>query len=781
MWQRLAKFVLQYRLPLLIVLFAVTGVMGYFASKVTLSYEFAKSIPADNPKYLDYVAFRQKFGDDGNTLVMAVQTNKMFELPTFNAYRQLQERLKKVKDVDGVISVAATITLQKNELTQKLDPTKIFADSITTQGGLDSAKITFLNQPFYRTILYNADSSAYLMAVRINKDSLNSGKRTKIVADITKEVDAFEAETKITTHLSGLPLIRTLVAVKIKKEMQLFLLGSFVLSALILLVFFRSFSTMILSLLVVLLGVIWSVGLLYICHYNITLLTALTPPLIVVIGIPNCIYFINKYHSGYLATGDKEKSLVDMVSKMGVVTLFCNITAAIGFAVFAFTRSSILKEFGVVAGISIMLIFVISFILLPAALSYLPPPKPAQTKYLNNKWLTAFLEMIEHWVLNHKKVVFSVTVVVLAFAIIGIFKLKTEAFIVDDLPKNEKIYTDLKFMEHNFKGIMPLEIMVDTKKRRALSGMRALTVFSKVDSLSQYITAQKEMNRPLSVAEGLKFVKQAFYENDSANYQMPTSSDIAFIGDYLKPGKQDGNSKNNIASMLTSFIDTAKQTTRISINMADVGTQKLPAIIDGIKQQTDKLFDSSQYKVTLTGSSVTFLEGARFIVNGLKESIFYAFLLIAVCMLYLFKSARILLCSLIPNVIPLIVTAGIMGWVGVPLKPSTVLIFSVALGIAIDITIRFLVNYKQELPNYNNDVAATVSSTIKHTGLSIVYTSLVLIAGFIIFCMSSFGGTKSLGWLTSVTLLVATLTNIILLPALLLLLAPKKAGVVLKD
>jgi len=778
MWQRLAKFVLQYRLPLLIVLFAVTGVMGYFASKVTLSYEFAKSIPADNPKYLDYVAFRQKFGDDGNTLVMAVQTNKMFELPTFNAYRQLQERLKKVKDVDGVISVAATITLQKNELTQKLDPTKIFADSITTQPGLDSAKISFLNQPFYRTILYNPDSSAYLMAVRINKDSLNSGKRTKIVADITKEVDAFEAETKIPTHLSGLPLIRTLVAVKIKKEMQLFLLGSFILSALILLIFFRSFSTMILSLLVVLLGVIWSVGLLYICHYNITLLTALTPPLIVVIGIPNCIYFINKYHSGYLATSDKEKSLVDMVSKMGVVTLFCNITAAIGFAVFAFTRSSILKEFGVVAGISIMLIFVISFILLPAALSYLPAPKPAQTKYLNNKWLTAFLEIIEHWVLNHKKIVFCVTAVVLTFSIIGVFKLKTEAFIVDDLPKNEKIYTDLKFMEHNFKGIMPLEIMVDTKKRRALSGMRALTVFGKVDSLSQYITAQKEMNRPLSVAEGLKFVKQAFYENDSVNYQMPTSSDIAFIGDYLKPGKQDGNSKNNMASMLTSFIDTAKQTTRISINMADVGTQKLPAIIAGIKQQTDKLFDSTQYKVTLTGSSVTFLEGARFIVNGLKESIFYAFLLIAVCMLYLFKSARILLCSLIPNVIPLIVTAGIMGWVGVPLKPSTVLIFSVALGIAIDITIRFLVNYKQELPNFNNDVAATVSATIKHTGLSIVYTSLVLIAGFVIFCMSSFGGTKSLGWLTSVTLLVATLTNIILLPALLLLMAPKKKAVV---
>ena len=774
MWQRLGKFVLQYRLPLLITLFVITGIMGYFANKVTLSYEFAKAIPSDNPKYRDYVAFRQKFGDDGNLLVVGVQTDKIFELNTFKSYLHLQEQLKKVSNVENVLSVPSSITLHKDELTEKLIPLKIFADSISTQAELDSAKAVFFNQPFYKSLLYNPDSNAYLMGVRINKDSLNSPKRTKIVNDISEAVKAFETETKIATHLSGLPLIRTLVSDKIKREMKLFLIGSLILSALILLVFFRSLSTTILSLLVVILGVIWSVGLLYLCGYKITLLTALTPPLVVVIGIPNCIYFINKYHTAYRTNSDKNKSLVDMVSKMGVVTLFCNITAAIGFAVFALTRSAILKEFGVVAGISIMFIFVISFILLPAVLSYLPAPKPAQTKYLDNRWITTFLIRIEHWVMNHKKTVFGVTGVVLIVAIIGIFKLKTVAFIVDDLPKDDTIYTDLKFFEKNFKGVMPLEIVIDTKKRNGLAGMRALTVYSKVDSLSQYITAQKDMNRPLSIAEGLKFAKQAFYDGDSVNYLLPNSFDGAFVGEYLKPGKSDSSGKNNLAKMLTAFMDSSRQSTRVSISMADVGTVRLPILLSGIQQQTDKLFDTAQYKVTLTGSSITFLEGSRFIINGLKESILYAFLLIAVCMLYLFKSARILICSLIPNIIPLVITAGVMGWAGIPLKPSTVLIFSVALGIAIDITIRFLVNYKQELPTFNNDIMATVSATIKNTGLSIVYTSLVLIAGFIIFCLSSFGGTKSLGWLTSITLLVATLTNLILLPVLLLLMAPKK-------
>lgn len=773
MWKRLGTIVIKNRLPLLIVLFALTGIMGFFASKVKLSYEFAKAIPVDNPKYKEYKQFREKFGDDGNVLAVGVQTDKFFELATFSAYKHLQEQLKNVVDVEDVLGVPNSINLKKDSISEKLTAVQIFTDGIQTQASLDSAKNIFLNLPFYASLLYNAQTNAYLMGVRINKDSLNSPKRSQIVQGITEAVADFEKTAKIDVHLSGLPLIRTVVADRLQKEMKIFLIGSLLLSALILLIFFRSFSTMFLSLAVVILGVIWSLGVLQLCGYKISLLTALTPPLVVVIGIPNCIYFINKYHTSFLSSGDKQQSLVDMVSKMGIVTLFCNISAAIGFAVFAFTKSAVLQEFGVVAGISILLIFVISLILLPAVLSYLPAPKPAHTKYLDNKWLTEFLVKIENWVAHHQKPVYGITTVVLAFSIAGIFRLNTVAFIVDDLPKKDKIYLDMKFFEKNFKGVMPLEIVVDTKKRNGLAGMRSLAVFEKVDSLSQYISAQKDMSRPLSLAEGLKFAKQAFYEGDSVNYQLPNSFDGAFVGEYLRPNKNDSGRKNNFSKMLSSFMDSSRQTTRISVNMADVGTEQLPIVLKGINERAGQLFDTSRFKVQLTGTSITFLEGSSFIISGLKESIGWAFLLISLCMLYLFKSARILICSLIPNIIPLVITAGVMGWAGVPLKPSTVLVFSVALGIAIDITIRFLVNYKQELPTYGNNIQQTVAATIQNTGLSIVYTSLVLIAGFVIFCFSSFGGTIALGWLTSVTLLVATITNLVLLPVLLLHLRKK--------
>ena len=774
MWQRLGAWVIKNRVVLLIILVISTSIMGYFASQVKLSYEFSKAIPTDNAKYVAYQAFKQKFGDDGNLLVIGIKTDKLFELNTFKAYQTLQTNLKKISNVEDVLSIPTAINLQKDELTEQLSTYKIFADSIASQADLDVAKANFLSLPFYTSLLYNSATNAYLMGVRINKDTLNSSRRTLIIAEINTAVEAFETSTKIETHLSGLPLIRTQIADKVKNEMKYFLIGSLLLSALILLLFFRSISTTLLSLTVVVFGVLWSVGLTHLFGYKISLLTALIPSLVVVIGVPNCIYFLNKYHTNYIQStiedvnAKKINALIDMVSKMGVVTLFCNITAAIGFAVFALTKSTILKEFGLVAGISIMIIFFISFILLPAVLSYLPAPKAAQTKYLTNKWITTFLLKLESWVLNHKKTVYIATAAILAFAVVGIFKLKSVTYIVDDLPKTDKIYTDLKFFENNFNGVMPLEIVIDSKKP---NGLRKPGVFEKIDSLAQYIGTQKGLSKPLSLSEGFKFLYQGFSGGDSLAYSFPNeaivSKSLAEIRKQLKA--EDTVVKNSaVTKMFLPFIDSTMQYTRISVSMADVGTKELPVILNGIETRTNELFDTTEHTIQLTGTSITFLEGSQFIINGLKESVFWAFLLIALCMLYLFKSVRILVCSLLPNIIPLIITAGVMGWVGVPLKPSTVLVFSVALGIAIDITIRFLVNYKQELTHYNNNVIETVKATIKNTGLSIVYTSLVLTAGFILFCLSGFGGTKALGWLTSLTLLVATITNLVLLPVLLI-------------
>jgi len=529
---------------------------------------------------------------------------------------------------------------------------------------------------------------------------------------------------------------------------------------------------MILSLVVVIFGVVFSLATMHFFDYKITLLNALIPPLIVVIGIPNCIYFLNKFHTSFLESGDKRKAIYEMIGKMGIVTLFCNIAAAIGFGVFALTKSAILKEFGMVAGINIMLLFVISIILIPAALSYLPDPEAKHMKYLTNRWLTTLLNWLETWTLHHKKSIFILTFIILVISIAGITRLRSEAFILDDLPKTDTVYADLKFFEKNFKGVMPLEILIDTKRK---NGFRAnlLGNFSKIDQLSSYIDSSTVMARPLSIVEGLKLIRQAYYNNDSLDYGLPNEIELSFLAPYISMRTDSGSKPNSVMKLANSFLDSNKQILRISVNMADVGTIRLPVILGAVEHRADQLFDTAHYHIEFTGTTVTFLEGSAFIISGLKQSIIWAFILIACCMLYLFRSVRILICSLLPNVIPLIITAGVMGWVGVPLKPSTVLVFSIALGIAIDITIRFLVNYKQD-SNANASAESTVIKTIHSTGISIVYTSLVLIAGFIIFCFSGFGGPQALGWLTSLTLVMATLTNLIFLPALLIAISPNK-------
>jgi predicted RND superfamily exporter protein len=763
MWHRIAAFIIKFRVLLLVILLSVTAIFAYYASKVELSYDFTSAIPTDNPEYISYQQFRHQFGEDGNLLVLGVQTDKFFTTPFFKDYTALMHRIEKVNAVENVLSIPGAITLLKDTVTHKLLVAKIAGNQ--AYAVVDSFKSAFYNLIFYKGLLYNPDTHAYLMAISINKQVLNSKGRTQVVNDIIEPADSFGKKYGLKVHYSGLPFIRTQMADKVKAEMKMFLIMSLLLTALILSIFFRSFIAVVSSMIVVAVGVIWSVGTIVLLGYKITLLTALIPPLIVIIGIPNCVYFLNKYHSEFSRTGNKIKSLLEMVDKMGVITLFTNLTASIGFGVFFFTKSAILKEFGLVAGINIIALFFISLIFIPAMFSFMPPPKGRHTSYLSSNWINKLLTTLTNWVFGHRKFIYAATIIVCAISVMGIMRLKSEAHIVDDLPKSDKVFQDLKFFERNFKGVMPLEIIVDTKKKNGILNLQTL---QNMDQLSQDLKQYPDIASPLSITEGVKFASQAYYNGDSGSYKVPADMiEASFILPYLR-GNKGADKSNMFSKLINSFVDSTKQKARISVNMADVGSKRLPLLLDSIRKQTNELFDSSKYRITFTGTSIVFLEGSKFIINSLRDSLILAFIMIFGCMIVLFRSWRILLISIVINVVPLLVTAGVMGWAGIRIRPSTVLVFSVALGITIDVTIRFLVSFKQDLMKYDDTIPNTVQRTIHDTGLSIIYTSLILIAGFGVFMLSQFDGTKSLGYLTSLTLFLAMVTNLILQPALLI-------------
>ena len=761
MWKQLAQFILRYRVAILTVLSILTIIMGLFATKAKLKYDMGSAIPEDNPKYIEHLQFKKMFGEDGTMMVVGFDCDHFFQASFFDSMKAWQQQLKQIDGVQNILSIPGAITIEKKQ--QDSSNTLAARPVFSNAQSFDSNVKVFMNLPFYRNLLYTANGHTYLTAIYLDKLKIKTAERVRIINQILSVSNQFGERTHTSMHYSGLPYIRTEFAQSVRFEMKLILLASLLLTAVILFLFFRSFSTVLFSVIVVFAGVLWALGLLYLMDYRISILTALIAPLIVVIGIPNCIYFINKYHTQYNLVKNKEMALLNMVERMGIVTLFTNLTAAIGFGVFFFTKSQVLKEFGLVAGVSILVVFFLSLFSLPAIFSYLKEPEARHTRYLDNKFLSAVLLKFEYWVIHHKKYVSFFWLMLVVISVLGMMRLKTLGYIVDDLPKQNKIYTDLRYFEQHFHGVMPLEIVVDTRKK---NGVSTLPTLQKLDQLSAVMSDYPQLGKPLSLIEAIKFARQAYYDGDSSSYAVPNSFDIAFLLPYLRM-KADSNKTTQLSQLLTSFVDSSKRYARISVGVQDIGSEKLPVLLDSIQQRANSIFDTSRYHVSFTGTSIVFLEGSRFIINSLRDSLLLALVMIVCCMIFLFRSWRIVLISIITNIIPLAITAGVMGYFNINLKPSTVLVFSIALGIAIDVTIRFLVNYKQDLPKYDYDIPSTIRATIQETGISIIYTSLILSAGFVVFLVSEFDGTKALGYLTALTLFMAMITNLTILPAML--------------
>jgi predicted RND superfamily exporter protein len=760
MWKLLATKILRNRAVFITVLVLITFFMGYEGSKIQLSYDFAKVLPKDDSVLVDYENFKKMFGEDGSVMVIGFSDKQLFKLNEFNDWFQLGNKIKKLDGIKEVMSVGNLYNIKRNDSLRKFDFYPVVKQLPASQKELDSIKKTILALPFYDGLIYNKATGATLMAITfINKD-LNSKHRIDIVNSIKKDADVFASKHGLQLHYSGMPYIRTAIMQKVSKEMGLFLALAVAVMAIILWAFFRSITSVFFSILVVAMGVVWSLGTIELLSYKITILTGLIPPLIMVIGIPNCVFLINKYHSEFAAHGNKIKALIRMIQTVGITLFLANITTAIGFGVLYFTNSSLLVEFGMIAAVNIMITYTITLILIPIILSFLPSPSVKQTKHLDGKRINALLSFVNNLVQHHRNAIYiTVTIITLASAY-GISKIKVIGYVVDDLPQQDPVYTDLKFFEKNFNGVLPFEINIDTKQPNGVFANNAAVLY-KIKRLQKVFSGYPEFSKPLSLIEAVKFSYQAYRDGNPKYYLLPGISELQQLSNYTSTVKGQENK-------LQAFIDSTKQYTRVSIQMADVGSQRIKDILTIIRPRVDSIFDPQQYTVKFTGHSLVFLTSNDYLLKNLFESLLIEIILIALVGIALFRSVRIILLSKLPCLIPLVITAGVMGYLGIRFKPSTILIFSIAFGIASDGTIYFLTKYRHELKKNKLSTREAIAVTIKETGISMIYVTAILFCGFAIFAASSFGGTVALGVLISITLLVSMCTNLILLPAILL-------------
>ncbi|MEP1490526.1 MAG: MMPL family transporter [Algibacter sp.] len=759
-WDVTARLILRNKIIILVAIVIATYLFSTQWEYMRFSNSEANLLPDDHEVNVTYNKFLQKFGEEGNLIIIGVKDSTLFTVDKLNAWNSFCDELKTYDAVESVISIKDLQKLVKDSANEKFTLEPFIKDSITTTVQINALqKELFVQYPFYDNFLFNSETKTIRTAVYLKKSIVNtSARKLFVLNDLVPKVKAFEASSNLNVRVSGMPYIRTLNSQNIINEINLFVLGALLVTSLIFFFFFRSFRATFISLVVVCIGVAWTLGIIGLLKYEVSALTAIIPPLIIVIGIPNCIFLINKYQHEVKLHGNKMKSLQRVITKIGNATLMTNVTTASGFATFILTESKLLKEFGVVASLSILAIFILCILIIPIVYSFLPYPKERHLEHLNKRWIGGFVNWMEMMVRKKRITIYCGALVLLIVSIIGIYQIKVSGSVIEDMPQESGFVKDIRFFEEEFNGIMPVEIMVDTKRKK---GVMKLSTLKRMNELEDLIIETPELSKPISVVSLVKYSKQAYYNGNPKYYQLPTSQENSFILSHAK------NSTSNV-DMLSNFVDSTGQYARITTFMKDVGTIKMERIEENLQNKIDKVFPKDRFDVIMTGSALVFLKGTKYLVKNLAISLSLAIFLISLFMAYMFRSGRMIIVSLIPNLLPLVITAGLMGYIGVPIKPSTILVFSIAFGISVDDTIHFLAKYRQELQANNWAIKTSVYGALRETGVSMFYTSIVLFFGFSVFTISSFGGTVALGALVSATLLFAMLSNLLLLPSLLL-------------
>ncbi|WP_272151604.1 efflux RND transporter permease subunit [Tenacibaculum aiptasiae] len=758
-WTKIAGFLLRNRYLVLITIAVITGLLVTQMKYMRFSYTEANLLPKDHEANIQYDKFLEIFGEEGNLVILGVKDSTIFTPQKFNAWNKLVKNLDSVKQVDFTVSIADVKQLKADRKKRKFVLEPLFDKVPSTDEEVNKIKKQLFEKlPFYDNLLYN-DQGTLQTAIYINKDIVNTPARRDFIAEILiPTIDKFEKDNDIDVRVSGMPYIRTVNSQNIINEMGIFVVGALLITAIIFFFFFRSFRATFITLLVVGIGVVWAFGFIGLFRYEITVLSALIPPLIIVIGVPNAVFLINKYQQEIKKHGNQAKSLQRVISKIGNATLMTNITTASGFATFVFVKSQLLREFGILASVNIISIFILALLIIPILYSFMPLPEKKHLNHLEKRWMGNVVSWMERMVKQQRIAIYITTVIVIILSMIGLFQIRVSGSLIEDMPKGMQFYKDIKFFESEFGGIMPLEILIDTKREK---GVMKLSTLKKMEKLNETIETFPELSKPISVTNLVKYSKQAYYKGNPKYYQLPTSQEKAHIFAYTK------NSNSN-AGMLKNFVDKTGRYARITTFMKDIGTDKMDIIQDRLQAVIKKQFPGEKFKVSMTGKALVFLKGTNYLIKNLVISLSLAILLISIFMAWMFRSYKMIFISLIPNMLPLLITAGLMGFFSIPIKPSTILVFSIAFGISVDDTIHFLAKYRQELLANNWKIKPAVYAALRETGVSMFYTSIVLFFGFLVFTVSSFGGTIALGGLVSVTLLLAMVSNLLLLPSLLL-------------
>lgn len=735
------------------VVILLTVFFAFQLPKTTLNYNFEEFFPAQDEETDFFFSHRALFESDNDFILIAVEReNGIFDqefLKKVNAYAKALDTLPNVQFTRDITNEKETFIYSGGSTGQRpyihLDSLNFLRDSLNI----------YKNKELINTLV-NAKGTAVSIFLR-HKDFLSKKKSEQLVADVKAVSNEFDFEN---VRFAGRSVGQLYYVNTMITEMTTYVGMSILLVIVFLIISFKSLWGLMVPQIVIVGSMIWIVGIMALIGKPINILLIVLPSIMFVVAMSDVIHLMSKYLELLRSGLSKLDAIKTSFKEIGMATFLTSLTTSIGFFSLLFVNVIPIQDFGLYTGIGVLIAFVITYSTLPF-LFYLTKIPEVGKRDDRNFWKPIMRKVFLITMRNRKIIPWIGIIVTVVFAY-GASLIVVNNFIMDDVSEESTVKQDFDYFDSKFGGVRPFELAITLKD--STESMWSIERLKEIEKVEKYLINEYKVNVNTSLVQYLSILNRASYAGNTDYFEVTDSkTDLRRYKRMLKIADQ--------GKFIRSVLDSTENTTRINGGVPDWGNIKATEENEKFYAFLKKENLEEHLKIHVTGTAHLLDRNMSYMSSSLVEGLAFAIIVVSILMALLYRSFRMLIISIIPNVIPLIVIAGIMGYFGINLKITTAIIFTISFGIAIDDTIHFLSNFKLELKKGKSKIYA-LKSTYLGTGKAIVLTSAILVGGFSMLLMSSFMGTYYMGLMICITLVVAVLSDLFILPLLLLYFYP---------
>ncbi|WP_089317584.1 efflux RND transporter permease subunit [Pontibacter ummariensis] len=741
------------KLSLLVLLLValLSALSIYYAARLRFDYNFDNFFPKGDPDLAYYFSYRDKFGNDNDYLLIGLDNKgaSIFERQFLIKVDSLSNVLQRLPNIEAVLSP----TTVKSPVIESFGYFEIpyLHPHEPERYELDSVNI-YSSQELVGT-LFSEDATAVSLFVQ-TKDDLSKEEADSLIAAVNGAIEALELPEY---HIAGKALAQAVFIDKMKVELAIFMSASILLVILFLWITFRTVWGVLVPLVVVLLSVLWAMGVMGLFNTPIDIMTVLLPTILFVVGMSDVIHILARYMTEISHGQEKLPALKVTVREVGMATFLTSLTTAIGFLTLLTTAIVPIRNFGLYTAIAIGLAYVLAFTVLPSILLLLPKPDTTRARRADVSW-PLLLRQLLSFVWKHPKGILTASAFIVLLSLVGIWQIKVDTTMLEDLGDEDPIVQDFRYFEQNFSGVRPFELHLLAGEGHTLYDQEVL---QEVAELEAYLYSEYGLHFISSPATIVKTLNKAQNGGMQEYYRIPERKQ-----ELLKVKQRLQAFRNR--SELRGVVTPDAREGRLTGKMKDIGSAQASVLNDSLRHFISQNINPAYLKTRLTGSALLLDKNNEYVTTNMMQGLLIAFGVIALIVGLIFRSLRMVLISLIPNIIPLLMIGGLMGFMGVNLTVSISIIFTIAFGIAVDDTIHFLSKLKLELVK-GKSLPHALKGTFLSAGKAIIITTCILVAGFLTLVLSTFDATFYVGLYVSLTLLFAVVADLVLLPVLILL------------